>query len=73
MVIILIWFQFILSFFEMIYFFTTGMQRSIVLRDLRDGKFPSDFDMLNFQAQYLLIKEFLNTDPKGIYFNSIKS
>jgi hypothetical protein len=48
----------------MVYRFNTGMQRVVVLRDLRAGVFPSDYDMIRFADQFVVIKDLINPDPK---------
>ncbi|KAJ3319109.1 hypothetical protein HDV06_006668 [Boothiomyces sp. JEL0866] len=52
-------------FFEMIYPLTTGMQRAVVLRDLRnpDIKFPDDFPYVQLKDQHEIIKQLLDHLP----------
>ncbi|KAI8975061.1 hypothetical protein BDF20DRAFT_988622 [Mycotypha africana] len=50
-------------FFEMCYKFSTGMQRVVVLNDLRNGKFPDDFPA-NYVHQKKIIKILLSPQPK---------
>lgn len=50
-------------FFEMCYKFSTGMQRAIVLQDLRNGKFPDDFPK-KYVNQRAIIKMLLAPQPK---------
>ncbi|KAJ3070004.1 hypothetical protein HK102_006784, partial [Quaeritorhiza haematococci] len=46
-----------ICFFEMIYPFSTGMQRATVLRELRQHiKFPEDFDQQKFSNQFEIIR-----------------
>ncbi|KAH6560590.1 hypothetical protein BASA50_001381 [Batrachochytrium salamandrivorans] len=53
-------------FFEMIYPLPTGMQRALVLRDLRLSSivFPKDFDYNALEHQSEIIKTLLNHTPK---------
>ncbi|KAJ3178871.1 hypothetical protein HDU85_005067 [Gaertneriomyces sp. JEL0708] len=53
-------------FFEMIYPFTTGMHRAIVLRDLRTPSvvFPTDFDRKRYETQEKILKWLLGHEPK---------
>lgn len=51
-------------FFEMLYPCSTGMQRAIVLRDLRNLTFPEDFDSRRFQNQKQIIQMLLSDNPK---------
>ncbi|SSD60148.1 related to Serine/threonine-protein kinase GCN2 [Saccharomycodes ludwigii] len=52
-------------FFEMIYPFSTGMERVNVIRRLRSPSidFPSDFDQHKFKTEKKIIKSLLNHDP----------
>ncbi|GAB5588590.1 eukaryotic translation initiation factor 2-alpha kinase [Umbelopsis nana] len=50
-------------FFEMCYPLTTGMQRAMVLQDLRNGKFPSDFNP-NYVNQKKIIQMLISSQPK---------
>ncbi|KAI8639080.1 kinase-like domain-containing protein [Parasitella parasitica] len=50
-------------FFEMCYGLSTGMQRVIVLNELRSGKFPEDFPS-NYVNQKKIIKILLSIQPK---------
>lgn len=52
-------------FFEMIYPMNTGMERSVILKNLRENPsiFPSDFDTNKSENQYLLIKNLLSHNP----------
>ncbi|KAJ3276953.1 hypothetical protein HDV01_000005 [Terramyces sp. JEL0728] len=52
-------------FFEMIYPLTTGMQRAVVLRDLRnpDINFPEDFPYNVLKDQHEIIKQLLDHMP----------
>ncbi|KAI9264773.1 kinase-like domain-containing protein [Sporodiniella umbellata] len=50
-------------FFEMCYQFSTGMQRVIVLNELRNGTFPSDFPN-NYVHQKKIISILLSPQPK---------
>lgn len=50
-------------FFEMCYDLSTGMQRVIVLNELRNGKFPEDFPS-NYVNQKKIIKILLSPQPK---------
>ncbi|KAL0139396.1 kinase-like domain-containing protein [Mucor lusitanicus] len=50
-------------FFEMCYNLSTGMQRVIVLNELRNGKFPEDFPA-NYVNQKKIIKILLSPQPK---------
>jgi translation initiation factor 2-alpha kinase 4 len=46
-----------ICFFEMIYPFNTAMQRNIVLRDVRQLRFPSDFDVLKLDKQKQILEK----------------
>ncbi|RCH92872.1 hypothetical protein CU098_002849, partial [Rhizopus stolonifer] len=50
-------------FFEMCYQFSTGMQRVIILNELRNGKFPPDFPA-NYVNQKKIISILLSPQPK---------
>ncbi|KAG1140239.1 hypothetical protein G6F37_009236 [Rhizopus arrhizus] len=50
-------------FFEMCYQFSTGMQRVVVLNELRNGKFPQDFPA-NYVNQQKIISLLLSPQPK---------
>ncbi|KAI9476503.1 MAG: kinase-like domain-containing protein, partial [Benjaminiella poitrasii] len=50
-------------FFEMCYKFATGMQRVVVLNELRNGKFPDDFPS-SYVNQKQIIKLLLSPQPK---------
>ena len=45
------------SFFEMIYRFSTAMERSIVLQSLRSRRFPDDFDVTRYHAEASIISK----------------
>jgi translation initiation factor 2-alpha kinase 4 len=51
-------------FFEMCYPLSTGMQRAMVLQDLRNGKFPSDFNP-NYINQQKIIQMLISSQPKN--------
>ncbi|KAI8582596.1 hypothetical protein K450DRAFT_226018 [Umbelopsis ramanniana AG] len=50
-------------FFEMCYPLHTGMQRAMVLQDLRNGKFPDDFNP-NYVNQKDIIQMLTSSQPK---------
>ncbi|KAI9307588.1 hypothetical protein BJ944DRAFT_254924 [Cunninghamella echinulata] len=50
-------------FFEMCYPVSTGMQRAIVLNELRAGKFPDDFPQ-HYTNQRTIIKLLISQQPK---------
>ncbi|RCH86413.1 hypothetical protein CU097_007390 [Rhizopus azygosporus] len=50
-------------FFEMCYQFSTGMQRAVVLNELRNGKFPEDFPT-SYINQKRIITMLLSPQPK---------
>ncbi|KAJ3108882.1 hypothetical protein HDU97_010154 [Phlyctochytrium planicorne] len=52
-------------FFEMVYFFKTGMQRIMTIMDLRNPKiiFPPDFDAKKVGNAGVIIRELLNHTP----------
>ncbi|KAI9320676.1 kinase-like domain-containing protein [Dichotomocladium elegans] len=50
-------------FFEMCYRFETGMQRAIVLQELRVGKFPDDFPK-EYVNQRKIIERLISPQPK---------
>jgi translation initiation factor 2-alpha kinase 4 len=54
-------------FFECVYFFSTGMERSLVLRGLRKSVpvFPADFDLQKLDKQAHIIKWLLDHQPKA--------
>eukprot|EP00842_Homolaphlyctis_polyrhiza_P005296 jgi/Hompol1/5768/HPOL_004721-RA len=53
-------------FFEMVYPLSTGMQRAVVLRDLRSRSiiFPKDFDHQRLESQGQIITQLLSHIPK---------
>ncbi|KAI9352697.1 kinase-like domain-containing protein [Obelidium mucronatum] len=53
-------------FFEMLYPFSTGMQRVTVLTELRKPEtvFPEDFDVKKLENAYLILKSMLTHVPK---------
>lgn len=53
-------------FFEMIYSFSTGMERVNVLRGLRkkDIEFPKDFDKNNMKIEAKIVRSLLDHDPE---------
>jgi translation initiation factor 2-alpha kinase 4 len=53
-------------FFEMFHAFSTGMERALVLTNLRkpEMQLPSGFDQVKFRAQTRLLKLLLDHDPK---------
>ncbi|SCU86876.1 LAMI_0D03928g1_1 [Lachancea mirantina] len=52
-------------FFEMIYPFSTGMERVNVIKGLRtpEVEFPKDFDAIKFKIEKKILKLLLNHDP----------
>lgn len=50
-------------FFEICYPLNTGMQRAMVLQDLRNGNFPSDFNP-NYVNQRKIIQMLISSQPK---------
>ncbi|KAI7849877.1 kinase-like domain-containing protein [Circinella umbellata] len=50
-------------FFEMCYTFSTGMQRAIVLQELRNSRFPDDFPK-GYRNQRKIIERLLSQQPK---------
>ncbi|KAI9261602.1 kinase-like domain-containing protein [Phascolomyces articulosus] len=50
-------------FFEMCYTFSTGMQRAVVLQELRNGRFPDDFPK-EYGNQRKIIERLLSPQPK---------
>ncbi|KAI8137092.1 kinase-like domain-containing protein [Fennellomyces sp. T-0311] len=50
-------------FFEMCYTFSTGMQRAIVLQEVRNGRFPDDFPT-GYGNQRKIIERLLSPQPK---------
>lgn len=51
-------------FFEMVYSFSTAMQRFVVLRDIRRLIFPKDFDSKKYVNQQQIITSLLKENPK---------
>lgn len=53
-----------ISFFELIYKFETGMERAVVLRNIRVQIYPEDIKSI-YSNQVSIIKELIQADPSG--------